>query len=118
MRSWGQPEENSKPKHGEAGSNHKAGRNDAPRDAVYTLHLTSDDGSVVRMSNLVIVDHDGRHGTSVQVGKAALATGLHPIEVLYFQGSGGKGLSLEITYEDEEVGTVPLGPDAFVRVKR
>jgi hexosaminidase len=68
---------------------------DVPEDGVYTFRLTSDDGAVLRFSGATLVDHDGLHGTSPQESQVALAKGLHPFEVLYFQAGGGKALQLE-----------------------
>lgn len=66
-----------------------------PRTGVYTFRLTSDDGSVLRLAGAVAVDHDGPHAPSGKEGKVALSRGLHPMEVLYFQGTGGRALKLE-----------------------
>ena len=68
---------------------------DVPGDGVYTFRLTSDDGAVLRFAGTTILDHDGLHGASSKEGQAALARGLHPFEVLYFQAGGGKTLQLE-----------------------
>ena len=37
-----------------------------PEDGVYTLRLTSDDGSMLRMGNRVVIDHDGPHGETTR----------------------------------------------------
>ncbi|MHC4924675.1 MAG: family 20 glycosylhydrolase [Planctomycetota bacterium] len=67
-----------------------------PEDAVYTLRLTSDDGSVLRMGNRVVIDHDGPHTASTREIDVALAAGVHPFELSYFQAGGGKAVSLEV----------------------
>lgn len=66
-----------------------------PRTGVYTFRLTSDDGSVLRLGGVVAVDHDGPHAASEKEGQFALARGMHPMEVLYFQATGGRALKLE-----------------------
>jgi len=68
---------------------------DVPEDGVYTFRLTSDDGAVLRLAGATVLDHDGAHGTSEKQAQVALAKGLHPFEVLYFQAGGGKSLALE-----------------------
>jgi alpha-L-fucosidase len=67
----------------------------APRDDVYVFALTSDDGSRLRVSGRVVVDHDGLHGSSTKRGSLALAAGLHPIVVEWFNLTGDGVLSLE-----------------------
>ena len=63
-----------------------------PADGVYTFTLASDDGSILRIGDQVVVDHDGWHSESERSGMAALGAGLHPFEVRFVQGSGGKAL--------------------------
>jgi hexosaminidase len=69
---------------------------EAPAAGVYTFRLNSDDGSRLAIADTMVVDHDGPHGPSERTGQVALAPGLHPIELLYFQAGGGSALRLEI----------------------
>ena len=41
------------------------------------------------------LDNDGLHGMEGKSMDIALAKGLHPIEIQYFQAGGGDGLKLE-----------------------
>ncbi|MHB1193563.1 MAG: family 20 glycosylhydrolase [Longimicrobiales bacterium] len=66
-----------------------------PEDGVYTFRLSSDDGAVLRFGGAPVLDHDGPHTLSEKVGQVALAKGLHPLELMYFQAGGGKALELE-----------------------
>lgn len=66
-----------------------------PRAGIYTFILSSDDGSRLSIGDRVVVDHDGPHAMSERQGQVALHRGWHPLEVLYFQAGGGKGLLLE-----------------------
>jgi hexosaminidase len=66
-----------------------------PEEGVYTFRLTSDDGAVLRFGGAPILDHDGPHTASEKQGQVALAKGLHPLELVYFQAGGGKSLKLE-----------------------
>jgi hexosaminidase len=70
---------------------------EVPEDGIYTFHLASDDGSILRIGGEVAVDHDGLHGMTERSGQVALARGSHPLEVTFFQSGGGVGLSLEVT---------------------
>jgi len=67
---------------------------DVPKDELYRFALASDDGSKLWISGQVVVDNDGLHGTVEKTGAAALAKGLHPIEVVWFNKTGGAELSL------------------------
>ena len=67
-----------------------------PEDAVYEFSLLSDDGSVLRIGDEVVIDHDGPHGARVAVGAVALAAGAHAFELLYFQGEGDHALELRV----------------------
>jgi hexosaminidase len=67
-----------------------------PRAGIYTFVLSSDDGSRLSIGDRVVVDHDGPHAMSERRGQVALHRGWHPLEVLYFQAGGGKGLLLEV----------------------
>lgn len=72
-----------------------------PRTGVYTFRLTSDDGSVLRITNRVVIDHDGRHGASARTAQVALAAGFHPVELEYFQIDGRSALSLMWSLDGE-----------------
>lgn len=67
-----------------------------PRRGIYTFFLASDDGSRLLVDGETVVDNDGFHSMSEKRGQVALHRGWHPLEILYFQGGGGAGLSLEI----------------------
>jgi hypothetical protein len=67
-----------------------------PRTGVYGFHLTSDDGSRLTVADTVVVDHDGVHGATEWTGWVALAAGLHPLELDFFQGRGDVALALAV----------------------
>jgi len=67
-----------------------------PQTGVYGFHLSSDDGSRLYLADEMIVDNDGIHGTRERSGYVALQAGFHPIEIQFFQGAGGVGLTLEL----------------------
>ena len=49
-----------------------------------------------------VVNNDGNHGIEEQSGAVLLPGGLHPIEILYFENTGGE--SLEVLYEGPSIG--------------
>jgi alpha-L-fucosidase len=65
-----------------------------PADGVYTFFTDSDDGSQLYIGDDLVVDNDGLHGMLEKKGAVALATGLHPIRVIFFDKTGGDGLNV------------------------
>jgi len=65
----------------------------APVDGIYTFSTTSDDGSLLRIGNQTIVNNDGSHSAVRSSGRVALRKGMHPFELLYFDGSAEEALS-------------------------
>lgn len=66
-----------------------------PQKGIYTFKLISDDGSMLYINDREVVDNDGMHPTRMRSGQAALAKGLHPFKILFFDYNGGR-LSMEI----------------------
>ncbi len=67
---------------------------DAPESELYRWALASDDGSKLWVDGTLVVDNDGLHSTVEKQGAIALAKGLHGIEVVWFNQTGGADLSL------------------------
>ena len=65
-----------------------------PADGVYTFFTDSDDGSRLYIGDTLVVNNDGLHGMREAKGVIALAAGLHPIRVTFFQKTGGVGLAI------------------------
>ena len=63
---------------------------------VYAFFTDSDDGSRLYIGETMVVDNDGLHGMKEKRGVIALAAGLHPIRVDYFEKTGGDDLKLYI----------------------
>ena len=66
-----------------------------PADGVYTFTVASDDGSALYVGERLVVDNDGPHGRRGLSGQVALAAGLHPVRLLFFEGGGGHALQVE-----------------------
>jgi len=66
-----------------------------PKDGIYTFYLSSDDGSKLFIDDKLLVDNDGLHGMGDKSGESPLATGFHPIRILYFERTGGDDLQVE-----------------------
>ncbi|HUN65035.1 MAG TPA: alpha-L-fucosidase [Bacteroidota bacterium] len=70
---------------------------DVPVTGVYRFDLSSDDGSRCLVGGKVVVDNDGLHGSTLKTGFAALARGLHPLTVDYFNKTGGRECVLSVS---------------------
>lgn len=64
-----------------------------PEDGVYEFMTRSDDGSVLYINDLKVVDNDGSHGAISATGRIALKKGFHPYRLLYFEDYEGEELS-------------------------
>lgn len=80
---------------------------DVPNDELYRFALTSDDGSKLWIDGELVVDNDGLHGAVEQRGARALGQGLHPIEVVWFNATGGAELSLRWAQPGTAFAAVP-----------
>jgi len=85
----------------------------------HAFRSSSDDGSVVRIGNQIVVNNDGGHGAPGPApdGKAFFpVAGLYPIEVAYFNGDwtndGGDhgGANIELTMNGESIAGHILQP--------
>jgi len=53
---------------------------------LYHFGLYSDDGSKLYIDGTLVVDNDGIHPAMGKKGSITLTTGMHPVEIHYFQG--------------------------------
>jgi len=58
-------------------------------DGTYTFTLDSDDGSMLFIDSLLVVDNGGPHVPTVVSDSVFLTAGLHPFEVQFFEDFGG-----------------------------
>ncbi len=80
---------------------------DVPQDELYRFALTSDDGSKLWLDGQLVVDNDGPHGAVEKVGTRALGKGLHPIEVVWWNQTGGAELKLQWALPGAKLAEVP-----------
>lgn len=64
-----------------------------PKDDVYRFFTKSDDGSIMRIGETLVVDNDSSHAAFVSSGEVALRKGLHPITLIYFEDYEGEEFS-------------------------
>lgn len=67
------------------------------REGYYTFYTNSDDGSLLYINGVKVVDNDGLHSSREMQGRMYLEPGYHTILVNYFQETGYKNLS--VSYE-------------------
>jgi len=79
---------------------------EVPESGVYILAVRSDDGSKVYLQDELVVENDGSHSARTRRGNVALAQGLHPIRIEYFEDYSGETLSLGMRGPDGK--EVPL----------
>lgn len=60
-----------------------------PSDGIYTFNLLSDDGSIMKINDEVVIENDGLHSPADKTAQKALSKGLHKLEVSYFDYYGG-----------------------------
>jgi hexosaminidase len=80
-----------------------------PRDAVWALTLTSDDGAVLSVGGEPLLDVDGRHAARSVTARAALREGCHDMSVAYFQGEGERALELTMASEEGAPHVIGVG---------
>ncbi|MFT4666861.1 MAG: cytochrome c [Gammaproteobacteria bacterium] len=80
-----------------------------PEDKVYQFRLISDDGSAFYLNGKEAINNDGFHGSDAVDGYLALKAGFHAFTIPYFQGEGGKYISLQWR---------PKGTSLFEKVSR
>ena len=68
-----------------------------PTTETYTFYTNSDDGSNLYIDGVKIVDNDGDHGMQERSGTVALTSGLHTIEVLFYENGGDEELLVSVS---------------------
>jgi len=78
-----------------------------PETAIYSFFLTSDDGSLLRIADRLVVDNDGAHPSKEKSGQVALAKGLHSFALDYMDLGGGGMLDLKYSINNEAPQPIP-----------
>ncbi|TDD95036.1 alkaline phosphatase family protein [Flavobacterium cellulosilyticum] len=71
------------------------------KEDTYSFSTRSDDGSILKINNEMIVNNDGDHGVEEKAGKIHLKPGVYPLEIVWFNG-GGSGW-LDVFYQSSTV---------------
>ena len=65
------------------------------KEAEYTFHIGSDDGSRLMINGKTVVDNDGVHGMQFKSGKVKLVKGRHLLVADVFEVGGGEEIKVE-----------------------
>jgi len=86
-----------------------------PREGLYTLYTSSDDGSRLQVGDEVVVNNDGLHGVWRTGGLVRLKAGLHPVVVTFFEAGGEE--ELEVSWEGPELQRQVVPKKAWFRIE-
>lgn len=70
-----------------------SGAIEIPADGEYTFWTKSDDGSILKIDEKVVVGNDGMHPPTEKQGRVTLRRGRHSFDLGFIQGGGGFELS-------------------------
>ena len=78
----------------------------------YVFELSSDDGSQLYINGSLVVDNDGIHPAMSRRGRIRLGTGIHPVEIHYFQGPR-EAIALQWFYQPPNGSRQIVPPDVI-----
>lgn len=65
------------------------------KTGTYVLRVFSDDGSLLRIGDNIVVNNDGTHGFDPKDAEVVMEEGIHRFKLEFFQATGGKGLQVQ-----------------------
>lgn len=81
-----------------------------PEDGIWDLMLLSDDGAILSIDGVEVIDNDGVHAATPRTTRRKLAQGVRHFRVRYYQGPGGE-IALMLAWKrprDAEFDYLPL----------
>jgi len=84
---------------------------DVSVSGAYQFSLNSDDGSLLFIDGVQIIDNGGPHGPNTVNGSTALTAGLHPFEVRFYEDFGGSS-GVDLTLPTGVTYAASTAPDA------
>ncbi|MGG9961530.1 alpha-L-fucosidase [Ferruginibacter sp. SUN106] len=79
------------------------------KTGLHDFFVSSDDGSLLYIDDVLVVDNNGDHGMEEKSGKAVLEKGLHKIKLIYFDSAGDNGLNVSFNLNGQNKMEVPAG---------
>ncbi|GAB3681922.1 hypothetical protein GCM10028857_06920 [Salinarchaeum chitinilyticum] len=86
---------------------------EVPENDTYTFYTNSDDGSVLTVDGIEVVDNRGQHPAQEASGTIALEAGYHNVTVRYFERAGQQTLSA--SYESDSTAKQQLPANRLYR---
>jgi hypothetical protein len=77
------------------------------KTGLHDFYTSSDDGSLLYIDDVLVVDNNGNHGQDEKSGKVLLEKGLHKIKVVYFDSAGDNGLIVSFNFNGQSKMEVP-----------
>ena len=81
----------------------------------YTFYAASNDGSLLLVNNIKVVDNSGNHALQEKSGDIYLKQGVHFLEIRYFQMGGGQ--ELRVSYEGPGLKKQEIQPSVIIGVE-
>jgi hexosaminidase len=75
-------------------------------DQKFKLYLGSDDGSILKLNGVTVINNDGLHSDGAKVSGIKAVDGLYDLDLWYFDNGGASALRLE--YESDTVTRRPI----------
>ncbi len=91
-----------------------SGHINIPTSGDYAFTTRSDDGSVLYIDGVLVVDNNYHQGMTNRSGTASLTAGFHTIKVAYFENTGGAGI--QASWDPLLVGRRIIEPDVLYTV--
>ena len=85
-----------------------------PEDCNCKFRLSSDDGAILTIGDMVVVDNDGLHPTRSKDGEIFLQQGLHDFRIDYYQGPRYH-IALQLLWSQNDGPMTIVSPDNFYR---
>lgn len=84
-----------------------------PKGGTYVLGTNSDDGSVLWVDGVKVVDNDGTHGAQWRYGTINLNMGAHLVVAGMFEKGGGNVFEVRVR-EESETADYPIPPELLI----
>ena len=77
------------------------------KTGLHDFFTSSDDGSLLYIDDVLVIDNNGNHGMEEKSGKAVVEKGLHKIKLIYFDSAGDNGLNVSFNLSGQNKMEVP-----------
>lgn len=77
------------------------------KTGLYDFYTSSDDGSVLYIDDVLVVDNNGNHGMEEKSDKAFLEKGMHKIKLVYYDAAGDNGLHVSYNLKGQNKTGIP-----------